>query len=68
MADTKITDLAEVTRVTLVETDETVVVDISDTSMAASGTDVKANLMELVAAGYTGAIGKAIAIQSRMYF
>lgn len=57
MADTKITDLGVGDRFTLEPTDVGVVVDISDTSMAASGTDLQSELQELVAAGAIGALG-----------
>jgi hypothetical protein len=48
MADTKITDLAAITGATLAAADVFVVVDVSDTTMAASGTDKKMTQAEAV--------------------
>ena len=50
MADTKITDLASLTGAGSASTDLAVVVDVSDTTMAASGTDKKMTLAELATA------------------
>lgn len=47
MADTKITDLTALTGASTASTDLAVVVDVSDTTMAASGTDKKITLAEL---------------------
>ena len=47
MADTKITDLAAITGVNVADGDEFVAVDVSDTSMAASGTDKSITAAEL---------------------
>ena len=57
MADTKVTGLSNVDRFTAVETDVTMIVDLSDTTMDASGTNVEIELQELVAAGAVGALG-----------
>lgn len=50
MADTKITDLASLTGASVASTDELVIVDVSDTSMAASGTDKSITAAELATA------------------
>lgn len=49
MADTKITDLTALTGANSASTDLAVVVDVSDSTMAASGTDKKMTLAELAA-------------------
>lgn len=68
MADAKITALTDRKRSTIAPTDPTVVVDISDTTMDASGTNVKVEVGELVASGINKAIGKIVAVNARMYF
>jgi hypothetical protein len=57
MADTKITALSAIDRFTADPSDTTVMVDISDATMAASGTNVEIELAELVASGVVGALG-----------
>jgi hypothetical protein len=57
MADSKITALSTLDRFTLAPTDTTVAVDISDTTMAASGTNFEVELAELVASGAIGVLG-----------
>ena len=57
MADQKTTALTNRDRFTLEPTDTTMAVDLSDTTMDASGTNVEAELQELVAAGAIGALG-----------
>lgn len=69
MADTKITDLTAKTRSQIVDsTSWVVVVDTSDTTMDASGTNVKMLAAEFMAAGSHGIIGRQIGIQTRTYF
>jgi hypothetical protein len=68
VADSKITDLTLRTRSTIVPTDSTVVVDISDTTMDASGTNVEVTVGEFVASGINQAIGKITAVNARTYF
>lgn len=68
MADTKITALTLRTRSTIVDTDSTVVVDISDTTMDASGTNVEVEVGELVVSGIDKALDKITAVNARMYF
>ncbi len=46
MADTKTTDLAVITGDAVASTDDFLMVDISDTTMAASGTDKKMTAIE----------------------
>jgi hypothetical protein len=48
MADTKITDLTAITGANLATGDELVVVDVSDTTMAASGTNKSTTLTDIV--------------------
>lgn len=50
MADTKISDLTAIAGASLASTDLTVVVDVSDTTMAASGTDKKTTVADLATA------------------
>lgn len=50
MADTKITDLTALTGASVASTDLLVIVDVSDTTMAASGTDKKITATELATA------------------
>ena len=66
MADTKTTALSNVDRFTAVETDTTMIVDLSDTTMDASGTNVKMELQELVAAGAIGVLGLTEASEAGM--
>ena len=68
MADSKITQLTARGRETIAPTDPTVAVDISDTTMDASGTNVKVTVGELVASGINQALGKIIAVNARTYF
>lgn len=67
MADSKITALANTNRTVLVPTDLAVVVDVSDTSMASSGTDLNVSLAEFVASGAIGALGVAAGVGARFY-
>lgn len=62
MPDTKITDLSALTGTDAASSDVAVVVDVSDTSMAASGTDKKITLDELAIAVATklGVVGRDI--------
>jgi hypothetical protein len=64
MADAKITDLASITGANTASGDQLVMVDVSDTSMAASGTDKKITRDELkVALGVdASAIAFALAL------
>ncbi len=57
MADTKLTALTLRDRFTIDPTDAAMVVDISDTTMDASGTNVEMALQEFVAAGAIGVLG-----------
>lgn len=57
MADTKTTALTLKDRFTIEPTDTTMAVDLSDTTMDASGTNVEVELQELVAAGAVGTLG-----------
>lgn len=50
MADTRISDLTALTGASLASTDLAVVVDVSDTSMASSGTDKKTTVADLATA------------------
>ena len=50
MADTKISDLTAIAGASLASTDLAVVVDVSDTTMAASGTDKKTTVADLATA------------------
>lgn len=50
MADTKVSALTAIAGDVLASTDLAAVVDVSDTSMAASGTDKKITVAELAAA------------------
>lgn len=50
MADTKISDLTAIAGASLASTDLAVVVDVSDTTMAASGTDKKTTIADLATA------------------
>lgn len=68
MADTKITALTGATRATIEPSDPTVVVDISDTTMDASGTNVKVTVGELVASGIPNALGKISGLVARNYY
>jgi hypothetical protein len=56
MADAKTTALTNADRLIIEPTDTTMVVDLSDTTMDASGTNVEMELQELVAAGAVGAV------------
>lgn len=50
MADTRITDLTALAGASVASTDQLVIVDVSDTTMAASGTDKKITATELATA------------------
>lgn len=61
MADTKISDLAALTGSGIADADEFVLVDKSDTSMAASGTDKRMVASEMrIAVGPQSQLGLAV--------
>lgn len=63
MADTKISDLTAIAGASLASTDLTVVVDVSDTTMAASGTDKKTTVADLATAvASVGALASSAAV------
>lgn len=68
MADAKITDLTAKTRSQVTDaTTYVVVVDTSNTTMDASGSNFKMLAAEFLAAGQHGIIGRQVAIQARTY-
>lgn len=64
MADAKTTALTNRDRLTILPTDTTMVVDLSDTTMDATGTNVEVEVQELVAAGAVGALPLAKAMDA----
>lgn len=67
MADTKISALTALTGANVATADELVLVDKSDTTMAASGTDKRITAAELIAAVMRADLNPPVAAAAKVY-